>query len=191
MGWGEVAGRMRNGLTQKQETFCLKYFELGNATEAALIAGYSPKNSRVIGSDNLTKIDIQDRMKELRQVAEDASVATVIERKQRLSEILRATIPEFQDEGGGISVKKGQAGVGAVSEITTRNKMSRKTMEPVVITNLKLHSPIQAIAELNKMEKIYTDGTTVNVDNRKIEINVVSEIAREATERITQGERTE
>ena len=74
-------------LTQRQETFCLKYFELGNASEAALIAGYSPRTVRAIASVNLTKINIQARLKELRQVVEDASIANVLERQQILTEI--------------------------------------------------------------------------------------------------------
>ena len=49
---------MKVKLTQKQETFCLKYFELANATEAAIAAGYSSKTARFIGSENLTKPNI-------------------------------------------------------------------------------------------------------------------------------------
>ena len=54
-------------LTQKQETFCLKYFELGNASEAALIAGYSPRSIRNIASVTLTNANVQEKLKELRQ----------------------------------------------------------------------------------------------------------------------------
>ena len=181
---------MKNGLTQKQETFCLKYFELGNATEAALIAGYSPRTVAVIASINLTKVKIIERLKELRQVAEDATIATVIERKQRLTEILRADIPDFINEDG-IKIEKQSPNVGAVSEITTRTKVFRKGGEPVVITNLKLHSPIQAINELNKMEKIYESEGKVIIDNRSVTINVISDKGKELAKRLTEGERTE
>jgi len=161
---------MRKRLTQKQETFCLKYFELGNASEAARIALYSPRTAAVIGRENLLKPQIIERIDQLRQLAEDASIATVVERKQRLTEIARANIPDYVDDVS-IRVDKESPNVGAVSEITTRTRVYRN--EPVVITNLKLHNPIQAIAELNKMERIYEpDGATVNVDNRKVEINI-------------------
>ena len=40
-------------LTQKQESFCINYFQLGNATEAAKLAGYSNKTAFVIASENL------------------------------------------------------------------------------------------------------------------------------------------
>lgn len=49
---------------------------------------------------------------------------------------------------------------------------------------------IQAIAELNKMEKIYTDNV-VNVDNRTLNIIVNSEKAKELTQKLIDGERTE
>ncbi len=67
---------IKNGrLTQKQEVFCLKYLELGNATQAALIAGYSSRSARFLASRLITKANIQLRIKELRSVAEDATIA--------------------------------------------------------------------------------------------------------------------
>ena len=55
---------------------------------------------------------------------------------------------------------------------------------------VKLHSKLQAIQELNKMDGIYTEGPQVHIDNRKIEISVVSERAKELTEGIVRGDRT-
>ena len=43
----------RERCTQKQEAFCVRYFELGNATEAAKLAGYSHKTAYSIGNENL------------------------------------------------------------------------------------------------------------------------------------------
>jgi len=143
---------MRKRLTQMQETFCLKYFELGNASEAATIAGYSTRSIRNIASVNLTKTNIIKRIDQLRQAAEDASIASVVERKQRLTEIARANIPDYVQEDG-IRLNGQSPNTGAVSEITTKTKMLSNG--PAVITNLKLHNPIQAIAELNKMDGAY------------------------------------
>jgi phage terminase small subunit len=42
-------------LTEKQKRFCDYYIETGNATEAAIRAGYSNKTARFIGAENLTK----------------------------------------------------------------------------------------------------------------------------------------
>jgi len=58
------------------------------------------------------------------------------------------------------------------------------------ITKIKLHNPMTAIDLLNKMDKLYTDGASVNVDNRTLTINVNSEKAKSLTERLIEGERT-
>ncbi len=49
---------------------------------------------------------------------------------------------------------------------------------------------IAAIAELNKMEHIYSDANITNIDNRTIEVVVSSEEAKVLTDRILQGEGT-
>lgn len=46
-------------LTPKQQAFCDYYIASGNATEAAIKAGYSEKTARSVGSENLTKPDIK------------------------------------------------------------------------------------------------------------------------------------
>ncbi|WP_312740461.1 terminase small subunit [Cedecea neteri] len=53
-------------LTDKQEMFCREYLIDLNATQAAIRAGYSENTARKIGSENLTKPDIQDRIAELK-----------------------------------------------------------------------------------------------------------------------------
>ncbi|MBM7631746.1 terminase small subunit [Geomicrobium sediminis] len=56
-------------MTEKQRRFADYYIESGNATEAAIKAGYSKKTARSVGSENLTKPDIsvyiENRLEEL------------------------------------------------------------------------------------------------------------------------------
>ena len=52
-------------LTNKQEAFCHEYMVDLNATQAAIRAGYSKKTARQIGEQNLSKIDVAARVKEL------------------------------------------------------------------------------------------------------------------------------
>lgn len=52
-------------LTAKQDAFCQEYLIDLNATQAALRAGYSEPTARSIGSENLSKPDIQSRIAEL------------------------------------------------------------------------------------------------------------------------------
>ena len=179
----------RNGLTQKQETFCLKYFELGNAGEAAVLAMYSPKSAPVIACQNLKKLKITERIQELRKAAEDASVATVLERKQILTEALRITpedIMELSDDSRDLMIKPEALKSRAVAYIRTEQISIGKM--PVRISRIGLMDKVRAAAELNKMEKIYSDGATVNVDNRKIEIYVKDKETKELAERLLSGE---
>jgi phage terminase small subunit len=46
-------------LNDKQRLFCIEYLKDFNATQAAIRAGYSKSNARQIGSENLSKLDIQ------------------------------------------------------------------------------------------------------------------------------------
>jgi len=179
-------------LTQRQETFCIKYFELGNATEAALIAGYSPRSIRNIASVNLTNTNIQKRLKELNQAVEDASIATVLERKQILTEITRGRVSNLLGDDQRIK-QGGNIDTAAIQELDTMDVKIGKgeNAKLATITRVKLHNPIQAITELNKMERIYSDGAILNVDNRVVNINVSSEKAKELTQRLLGGERTD
>lgn len=170
-------------LTQKQETFCLKYFELGNASEAARIALYSPKTAAVIGRENLLKPQIIERIYQLRRIAEDATIATVLERKQVLTEIIRGRFADFMTNP---DVEKLKSAALQEIRIVTVGKET-----PIKTTTIKLNSPVQAIAELNKMERIYEAEGTVAIDNRTLIINVISDKAKELTERLMGGERTE
>ena len=49
-------------MTKKQKRFIEEYLIDLNATQAAIRAGYSPDTARSIGSENLTKPDIQARI---------------------------------------------------------------------------------------------------------------------------------
>lgn len=53
-------------LTDKQDAFCREYLVDLNATQAAIRAGYSVKTAPTIGSENLIKPNVQDRIAELK-----------------------------------------------------------------------------------------------------------------------------
>ena len=57
---------MASELTDKQEAFCIEYMVDNNATQAAIRAGYSEDTARQIASQNLSKVNIADRIAELR-----------------------------------------------------------------------------------------------------------------------------
>ena len=181
---------MRKRLTQKQEMFCVKYFETGKVAQSAIAAGYSPRSADITGSVNLRIPLIAARIQELRQRVEDDAVMKVLERKRKLSEIGRGRITDYlADSGVGFNVGPGSANPGAVEHLSIRTRPGRSDGDSEVITDLQLHDPVRAIAELNKMERVYVE--TPAVHHTTFIINVISPEARTLVERVAAGERTE
>ena len=56
----KIGGEVALKLNARQKSFCEYYVVSGNATEAAIKAGYKEKNARFIGSENLTKANIKE-----------------------------------------------------------------------------------------------------------------------------------
>ena len=174
-------------LTQKQINFALDVVKQIPAGKAYM-AHYKVRTMAVAdaaASRLLKTVRVQAYLKELRQKMEDESIADPIERKQILTQIVRAAIPDFVTEDK-ITVTAESPNVKAVAEITQRE--GKHGLLPVVITNIKLHNPMQAIDLLNKMDKIYEVGASVTVDNRTVNIIVESERGKELTERLLRGD---
>jgi len=58
-------------LTDKQRTFCEEYLVDLSAKQAAIRAGYSEKTAKQIGSENLSKPDLQEYIQELQEKRSD------------------------------------------------------------------------------------------------------------------------
>jgi phage terminase small subunit len=176
-------------LTQKREKFTRNLFE-GMSQREAYRNSFNA--SRMIPATidqrayELAKnSEVQARLAELRQKAEDASVSTVLERKKILTQIQRATVADFVDEYGNLDIdSKAKLKTSAVAEVRTEKTLTG------LRTTLKLRDPVSAISEHNKMEKIYSDAPVVNNDNRSINIIVRSSDAAGLTERISERTRS-
>jgi phage terminase small subunit len=83
-------------LTVKQEKFCVNYFKLGNATQAAILAGYSENSANEIAAENLTKPSIIERMNLLKQGYELGSILSVTQRKEKLSQIISSELNKME-----------------------------------------------------------------------------------------------
>lgn len=88
-------------LTAKQEQFCQEYLIDLNATQAAIRAGYSQKTARQIGEQNLSKLDIQARLKSLQEdrqrrveVDQDYVLKTIIDTIERCKQAEPVMIKE-------------------------------------------------------------------------------------------------
>ena len=77
----------RNELTAKQRRFVEAYD--GNATQAAIAAGYSEKTAEVIGHENLRKPKILAEIKAREVVRSTPLIASRAERQQFWSSVMR------------------------------------------------------------------------------------------------------
>ena len=81
-------------LTEKQKKFADYYIELGNATQAAINAGYAKRSAQQMGAENLSKPVIKSYIDErLEQIASER-IMSAQEAIELLSSIARAEITE-------------------------------------------------------------------------------------------------
>lgn len=81
-------------LTEKQKRFADAYVELGNATQAAIEAGYSKKTARSIGQQNLTKLDIKNYIETAMNKIKSDRVMGATEAVELLTSIARGELIE-------------------------------------------------------------------------------------------------
>lgn len=81
-------------LTPKQKAFADYYIQLGNATEAAIKAGYSKKTAKQMGTENLSKPYLQEYIdKRLKEIESDR-IADAKEVMEYLTKGMRMEIEE-------------------------------------------------------------------------------------------------
>jgi len=145
-------------MNQRQELFCRGVIAGKSGTQAAKDAGYSAKTAGR-HAVRLTQNDsVKARIAQLNEMAVSAKVMTVLQRKERLSEIAMARLTDFVEcgaDGSWINVGLESVSSAAIQEITSSTEYDKDGSKPTVIIKLKLHPPVQAIAELNKMEGAY------------------------------------
>ncbi|KKN24864.1 hypothetical protein LCGC14_0890660 [marine sediment metagenome] len=184
-------------LTPKQERFTRNLFEGMSQREAYVQAGYSEKSAISTIDENACRLagdsKVVARLNNLNQQAIGDSVSTVVERKQRLTEIHRARLTDFVEcgaDGAWINIGLDSVHSAALQEITSKTEYDENGDKPTVITKIKLHDPVKSISELNKMDRIYTDGdSSPTQDNRQYNIVVLSDNTKDVIERLLNGER--
>jgi phage terminase small subunit len=78
-----------NTLTPKQRKFCDEYLISGNATDAAIKAGYSPKTAKQTGSENLAKPDLKQYIEAELDKLHSAKIADAQEVLEYLTSVMR------------------------------------------------------------------------------------------------------
>lgn len=89
-------------LTPKQELFCKEYIIDLNATRAAIASGYSKKTANRIGPENLSKLVIQEYIKELNKKREQRTEITGDMVIKELAKLAFSDVQNLYNEDGGL-----------------------------------------------------------------------------------------
>lgn len=81
-------------LNERQKAFADYYIQTGNATEAAIKAGYSEKTARSIGAENLTKPDISAYIRERLDEQSNKRVADANEVIEFYTAVMRGEVKD-------------------------------------------------------------------------------------------------
>lgn len=122
-------------MNARQKAFADYYIECGNATEAAVKAGYSKKTARFIGNENLTKPNISQYIKERMDALDKERIASADEVMQFYSDVIRGKI-------------KDQFGLDA--SLNDRIKAADSLMKRYNIAEDKLRATQEKLAEVLK-----------------------------------------
>lgn len=76
-------------MTPKQRKFCDEYLISGNAADAAIKAGYSPKTARQIGQEALTKSNVKEYIEAQLEKIHTEKIADATEVMPYLTSVMR------------------------------------------------------------------------------------------------------
>lgn len=180
-------------LTQKQETFTLCLFQGLTQRQAYIKAGYNPPSTPAIldvrASELAANSKVIVRLAELRQKAEDASVATYLEACQVATEIIRGRFSDFATCGAdGVYIDIGPEKMhsAALKKVKSKTTYDDNGSNAAVVTDIELESKLDAIEKLARLKKWYTEAPSIQ-DNRTINIIVQDTTAKELVERLVSG----
>lgn len=94
-------------LTAKQQLFADEYIKSGNATQSAIKAGYNVKSAKVIGAQNLSKLNVKAYIDTKMAEIESHKIADAKEVLQYLTRVLRGEeAEEIPDNVNGGTIKR-------------------------------------------------------------------------------------
>ena len=154
-------------LTEKQKHFADEYIKLGNATQAAIKAGYSKKTANRIGAENLSKLVIRDYIDKRMQAIENNRIMSAKEAVELLTGIGRGDVKEtvvIASPVGVETVKKEadlKTRISAIKEILKRYPDNDKLMEQQLRKLTAEADIMEAKAKREAIEE--TSNITINI----------------------------
>lgn len=173
-----------NGFTGKQQAFIDAYLRCFNATDAAVVAGYSPKTATVIGCENLSKPNIRaeiDRRIKERSMSADEVLT-------RLADIARGDIAGLMEVSGmGFSMDMQTAKDKGLTKLIKRVKQKttlyiakKESEEDREVTELEveLYDAQSALVTIGKQHGLFSTKIELSDLRNKSDSELVDEFTR-------------
>lgn len=161
-------------LTAREEKFCREYVALaGNATQAYLRVNFAVKDTSAaeMAYRLLRKIQVQNRIKEIREEVDSREVMSIAERRLRLSAIARADQSDIWEEvpGSGGRARR----LRPLDEMTPEqrlaiNELSERPTDNGMAITVKMYAADKAIDLLNRMDGVYEETIKVTGEIRHV-----------------------
>ena len=166
-------------LTEKQKRFADEYIQSGNATQAAIKAGYSKKTARTIAQQNLTKLDIKNYIDERMQAIENSRIMTAKEAVELLTGIGRGEVKETVVVASPVGVETVEkeadlkTRISAIKEILKRYPDNDKLMEQQLrkltaeadIAEAKAKEYIEGSSDYDEIQLVFAERQKEGQDN--------------------------
>ena len=166
-------------LTEKQKRFADEYIKSGNATQAAIKAGYSKKTATIVASQNLTKLNVKSYIDDRMKVIEDNRIMTAKEAVEFLTSVVRGDVKETVVIGtpvGAEEVEKEadvKTRISAVKELLKRYPDNDKLMEQQLrkltaeadMAEAKAKEYIEDSSDYDEIQLVFSDRQKKGQDN--------------------------
>ncbi len=149
---------MARRFTGKQRVFIDEYLKTGNATQAAIAAGYSPDSAYSIGSENLKKPEIEAAIQQ--RYAENAMSANEVLSRQ--TDIARGDMSDFVEFYPGMKLP-----VFNLEKAYQNGKMrlvKKLRFLPDGGVEFELYDAQAAQVQIGKAHKLFTDKQDVSIE---------------------------
>jgi hypothetical protein len=152
-------------LTVRQGKFVDAVVKTGNATQAAIEAGYSPDSAREIGSQNLAKPDVAQRIEKRLEALKSWSAN---EGLGALVEYTRGNLSDFfNDDGSFIGMAKvRELGLGHLIKSIEFKRIAGRDDLPVEVVNFEMYD---AMAAQSKLVSFVIKGHKLNAAEQRTE----------------------
>lgn len=157
-------------MNPRKELFCYYYVEDGNATKAAIRAGYSKRSARQHGQVLLQKHDIIEKINEIKSTIIARHKITIDDVIQQLAHIGFSNLNDIlYVEDGFIKLKEG-GDIDALEQIKLVNfkKVFKSGFSKKYALSLKRADRVKALSELARILGYHDKPKESIADNKKV-----------------------